>query len=121
VSEIVVLATFMTHPGKEAEAEEFLSELLAPTHGEAGCLLYAIHRGVDDPLRVAFVERWASRELLEQHIASEHIQNALDEVGRYFSHGPEIVFYEAIPGGETDKGSLAGHAESGLSSATSSE
>jgi quinol monooxygenase YgiN len=110
MSEVMVLATFMTHPGKEVEAERFLSDLLAPTHDEPGCLLYALHRGIDDPLKIAFVERWESRELLEQHIASEHIQTALGEVSDYFAVGPEIVFYEAIPGGHDDKGSIAGHA-----------
>jgi quinol monooxygenase YgiN len=69
-----------------------------------------VHRGLDDPRRIAFVERWESRELLEQHIANDHIQKALKEVGRYFAEGPDIVFYEAIPGGEPDKGSIAGHA-----------
>jgi quinol monooxygenase YgiN len=110
MSEVVVLATFTTHPGKEDAAARFLDELLAPTHAEPGCLLYAVHRGLDDPQKMAFVERWESRQLLETHIASDHIQNALAEVSEYFSHGPEIVFYEALPGGESDKGSVAGHA-----------
>jgi quinol monooxygenase YgiN len=110
MSEVVVLVTFVTRPGKEEEAERFLGELLAPTHSEPGCLLYAVHRGLDDPLRMAFVERWESRELLEQHIAGDHIQEALKVVDEYFSAGPEIVFYEAIDGGEPDKGSIAGHA-----------
>jgi quinol monooxygenase YgiN len=110
MSEVMVLATFVTHPGQEEEAQRFLAELLAPTHAEPGCLLYAVHRGLDDPLRMAFVERWSSRELLEQHIASVHIQDALKAVGDYFASGPDIVFYEALPGGEPDKGSIAGHA-----------
>jgi quinol monooxygenase YgiN len=111
MSEVVVIATFVTHPGKEDSAARFLDELLAPTHAEQGCLLYAVHRGLDDPQKMVFVERWASRELLETHIASDHIQDALKAVGDYFASGPEIVFYEALPGGEHDKGSIAGHAE----------
>ena len=110
MSEVVVLVNLVARPGKEAEGEQFLNELLAPTHAEPGCLLYALHRAVDDPQRIAFVERWESRELLEQHMASEHIQDALNDVGSYFSEGPEITIYEALPGGHSDKGSLAGHA-----------
>jgi quinol monooxygenase YgiN len=111
MSEVVVIATFLTHPGHEDAAARFLDELLAPVHAEAGCLLYAVHRGLDDPRKMVFVERWASRELLETHIASDHIRDALKAVGEHFESGPEIVFYEALPGGEADKGSIAGHAK----------
>ncbi|WCB94947.1 hypothetical protein DSM104299_03687 [Baekduia alba] len=110
MSEVVVIATFLTHPGQEDAAARFLDELLAPSHADPGCLLYAVHRGLDDPRKMVFVERWASRELLEEHIATDHIQDALKAVGDYFAAGPEIVLYEALPGGEADKGSIAGHA-----------
>lgn len=110
MSEVVVVASFVTHPGKEAAAEKFLTDLLAPTHAEDGCLLYAVHRGLDDPRRLVYVERWESRPLLDKHRDSEHIQTALSRVGEFFSETPDIVYYEAIPGGDADKGTIAGHA-----------
>jgi quinol monooxygenase YgiN len=110
MSEVVVIAELTAHPGKEADAEQMLSELLAPSHADAGCRLYALHRGIDDPQRFTFVERWASRTLLEQHIATKHIQDAIAGVPQFFSDGPDITVYEALPGGEDDKGSIAGHA-----------
>jgi quinol monooxygenase YgiN len=110
MSEVVVVASFAAQSGKEQEAEKFLWELLATTHAEAGCLLYALHRGLDDPRRIVYVERWESRPLLEQHLHSEHIQGALARVGEFFSEAPDIVYYEAIPGGDADKGTIAGHA-----------
>lgn len=110
MSEVVVLVSLVARPGKEPEGEKFLAELLAPTHEEEGCLLYSVHRGVDDPLLFAFVERWASRELLERHMASPHIKGAMERVGEFFSQGPQILLYDAIPGGAADKGSIAGHA-----------
>jgi quinol monooxygenase YgiN len=110
MSEVVVIASFIAQPGKEPEAEKFLWDLLATTHDEEGCMLYALHRGIDDPRRIAYVERWESRPLLEQHLASEHIQTALARVDEFFASAPDIIYYEAIPGGATDKGSIAGHA-----------
>jgi quinol monooxygenase YgiN len=114
VSEIVVIASFVAQPGKEQEAEKFLWDLLATTHTEEGCLLYALHRGVDDPRRMVYVERWGSRPLLEQHLYSEHIQTALSRVGEFFAEQPDIVYYEAISGGDADKGTIAGHAAGAL-------
>jgi quinol monooxygenase YgiN len=61
MSEVVVVGSFTVQEGKEEEATQAMAELMAPTHEESGCILYALHRGSDDPKRLAFVERWASR------------------------------------------------------------
>ena len=84
--------------------------LVEPTHREEGCILYALHQGVDDPRRLAFVERWASRELLDSHLASAHVQEVLTRVEELFGDSGEIVVYAPLPEGETGNGSLAAHA-----------
>jgi quinol monooxygenase YgiN len=109
MSEIVVVGSFTTRSGKEAEATEAFAALVEPTHGERGCLLYALHRGVDDPHRLAFVERWSSREALDAHLAAPHVQQVLVRSDELFEGG-EVVVYEALPGGEAAKGALAAHA-----------
>ena len=86
---------------------------MEPTHTEDGCILYALHRGADDPRRLAFVERWASREQLDAHLASAHVQQALGRVDELFGDSADIVVYDAIPAGEPAKGSLAEHAAKG--------
>jgi len=108
--EVVVVGSFSAQPGKEEEAVAALEALLEPTHGEEGCVLYALHRGTDDPRRLAFVERWESRELLDAHLASAHVTEALKRVEELFGDSADIVVYEPVPGGEPAKGSLAAHA-----------
>jgi quinol monooxygenase YgiN len=108
--EIVVVGSFTVQDGKEAEATEAFQALMAPTHDEDGCILYALHRGSDDPRRLAFVERWASRESLDAHLASPHIQDVLARAPDLFADGGDIVVYEAVPGGQATKGSIAAHA-----------
>jgi quinol monooxygenase YgiN len=110
MSEIVVVGSFTARPGKQAEAAEAFKALVEPTHREEGCILYALHQGVDDPRRLAFVERWASRELLDAHIASRHIQEILDRAEELFGDSGDIVVYEPLTGGDTKKGSIAAHA-----------
>jgi len=110
MSEVVVVGSFSARPGKEAEAVEAFKALVEPTHGEEGCILYALHRGVDDPRRLAFIERWTSRELLDAHLQSAHVREALERVEEIFGDSADIVVYESLPGGETKKGSLAAHA-----------
>ncbi len=110
MSEIVVVGSFTARPGREREAADAFVALMEPTHQEDGCILYALHQGADDPRRLAFVERWSSREALEAHLASPHIQEVLARAEELFSDGGDIVVYEARPGGETKKGSIAAHA-----------
>ena len=62
MSEVVVVGSFKAQPGKEAEGLEAFQALVAPTHAEDGCILYTLHQGSDNPSRLAFVERWESRE-----------------------------------------------------------
>ena len=110
MSEVVVVGSFTALPGKEAEGAEAFEALVAPTHAEDGCILYALHRGTDDPARLAFVERWASREALDAHLQSPHVAALLERAAELFGDSGDIVVYEALPGGETKKGSLAAHA-----------
>ena len=110
MSEVVVVGSFKAEPGKEAEALEALEALVEPTHAESGCVLYALNQGVDDPSKLAFIERWASREELAAHLASPHIAAILERAPELFGTSGDITVYEAVPGGETKKGSLAAHA-----------
>lgn len=108
--EVVVVGSFTAQAGKEAEAVEAFESLVEPTHREEGCVLYALHQGVDDPRRLAFVERWASRESHSAHMSSPHVQGVLARAEELFEPGGEVVVYESLPGGEPSKGSLAAHA-----------
>ena len=77
MSEIVVVGSFTAKAGMEEEAAAAFQALVEPTHGEQGCIFYALHRGAEDPRRLAFVERWESTELLQAHLDSDHVQAVL--------------------------------------------
>jgi quinol monooxygenase YgiN len=109
MSEVVVVGAFTARDGKESEAQQAFEALVTPTHGEDGCILYALHRGHDDPRRLAFIERWESKEKLEAHLESDHVKDVLTKVDDLFSSA-DITVYDAVPGGEEKKGSLAAHA-----------
>jgi quinol monooxygenase YgiN len=109
MSEVVVVGAFTAREGKESEAEEAFKALVDPTHAEDGCILYALHRGHDDPRKLAFIERWASKEAIDAHLESDHVKDVLTKVDELFSSA-DITVYEAVPGGQEKKGSLAAHA-----------
>jgi quinol monooxygenase YgiN len=105
--EIVVVGSLKSKPDRTTDTKAALSGLVAPTHEERGCILYALHQGVDDPTRFVFLERWSSREDLDAHLASAHISAFLRRTDELLAEPPEVTVYEPVPGGEPEKGVLA--------------
>ncbi|GAC1316115.1 MAG: antibiotic biosynthesis monooxygenase [Thermoleophilaceae bacterium] len=107
--EVVVVGAFTARPGKEEAAKQAFEALVEPTHKESGCILYALHQGADDSARLAFIERWASREELDAHLKSDHIADVLKHGDELFQ-ASDITVYSPLAGGQSKKGSLAVHA-----------
>ena len=93
---ITVVATFQARPGKEAELRKALIGLVAPTRKEAGCINYDLHSSPEDPAKFLFHENWTSKELLDAHLKSPHVQQLLPRVGELCVAFPEIKIWEKI-------------------------
>lgn len=108
MSEVVVVALFKAKEGREDEIAEGLRETTVQTHEEEGCLLYAVHRGAEDPSQFALIERWTSREALDAHLQMPHIQALGERAAEVLAETPQVSFLEALPTGDPAKGSIAG-------------
>jgi quinol monooxygenase YgiN len=106
MSEVVVVATLHGKPDRAAEFEAAYVELVASTHNEDGCLLYALHRSVADPAELVMIERWASREALEAHRTNPAIKQFSERTAEMVAAPAVVTVYEAIPAGEHTKGRL---------------
>ncbi len=102
--QVVVVATFVAKPDRADEIEQFGREVVAPTHGEDGCVKYALHRDTSDPNTFVLVEVWRSQEDLDQHFAQPHmalvaeLQDAIED--------SSVHFLEPVPYGDRAKGTL---------------
>ncbi|KMY85668.1 hypothetical protein BUMB_03112 [Candidatus Paraburkholderia calva] len=74
MSEVAVVAIFVAKPGKEEGLRRVLEANVEPTRKEAGALQYDLHRDIEEPRRFIFGERWASKDALDVHGQSAHIQ-----------------------------------------------
>jgi quinol monooxygenase YgiN len=74
MAELTVIARVKAKPGREAELERALQEVVGATHEEPGCLRYALHRSTEDPATFLLVERWASRAAHEEHRQTPHFK-----------------------------------------------
>jgi quinol monooxygenase YgiN len=105
VGEIVVVGVFTAKAGKEAEFEGALRALIKKAHEEPGCVRYALHRSLDDPAKLVMVERWASREALDEHVTRPYMRDAAG-LGELLAGMPVMVFCEPLPEGDAVKGAL---------------
>ncbi len=79
-----VIAHIHAKIGREEDLRKVLESFVAPTRLEEGCIRYDLFVDLDHPTKFTFIEEWASREALNNHGQSAHIQE-----GR--KHFPELL------------------------------
>jgi quinol monooxygenase YgiN len=81
---LTLVVLFRARSGQEAALGEALLGLLAPTRREAGCLVYDLHRSIEDPAVYFFHEIWESPAHLRAHDGTDHVRALLEDL-------PELV------------------------------
>lgn len=102
---LVVVAHLHARAGKEDDLLELLTSVIAATHDEEGCGLYALHRDVEDAQAFTMVEKWAGEEALGAHFETDHLKSLLARADELLDQPPVIKTHVAVPIGG-DKGAL---------------
>ncbi len=71
---IVLAVTYVIRAGHEAEAENYLRELISASRQEPGCRAYDVNRSTDDPRVFLIYERYDDEAALEAHRATPHFE-----------------------------------------------
>ncbi len=71
---LTIVAKITARPGDEAEVEDELRKLIAPTRAETGCITYDLHRSTEDPRVFLFYENWTSKPQWERHMKTPHLK-----------------------------------------------
>lgn len=108
MSEIVVVVVAQAKPGQGEAGLAAFAEVAVPTHAEEGCIAYAVHRSTSDPDQIVLVERWTSRQALDEHLATTHLQRFRASSAEIWAGPMTIVVTEPQPAGDPAKGTLAG-------------
>ncbi len=91
-----VVARLAAFPDKVAELKFLLLSIIEPTRQEQGYIKYELLQNQADPTDFTFVEEWESAALLEQHLASNHIQAAVQQLEGLAVGPPDIRRYELL-------------------------
>ena len=103
---VTVIAKATAKAGAEAQFEKVIREAIAPTHAEKGCIKYGLHRSIDNPRVFYMIEKWDSKESLDRHLRSTHIQKLFQVLPSCLEGSIEIQPLQAVPGGDPHKSSI---------------
>lgn len=77
---LTCIAKLKAKPGHEAVVKHELSQLLAPTRLEDGCIRYDLHVDNADPSVFMFYETWQSDAHLDRHMESDHLKRCIERM-----------------------------------------
>jgi quinol monooxygenase YgiN/GNAT superfamily N-acetyltransferase len=82
MTRIAVIARIKARSEYADEIRKQLSSLVEPTRTkDEGCIRYELYHDDEDPALFYFLEEWESRDSLQRHLASEHVQEHLKSAG----------------------------------------
>ncbi len=74
-----VIAQCQAKPGQADALRRVLHAAVAPSRGDAGVLSYVLNEDIKTPGRFFFVEHYASRDALKQHMQQPHFKTLVAE------------------------------------------
>lgn len=95
---VTIIGTVTGRPECRAELEAILTQQVAPTRAEAGCINYDFHVDAADDCVFVFYENWRSQDDLDQHMKMPHLQPLLSEIDRLLTRPVEIRHLRMIGG-----------------------
>ncbi len=95
---LVLAVTWMANPGHEKEVAIIFSKLEAASRQEPGCLMYVVHRHVDDSRRFFIYEQYRDAAATEAHRNSPHFQEYLVKGLRSIGERQQGELYRPLTG-----------------------
>lgn len=89
---------FTARPDTVEELRERLVTLVGLTRTEDGCLRYDLHEHPDDPLRLTFVEEWASRDAHAAHDRTPWVEDLRENLPRLLVGEPDVTVLRRVAG-----------------------
>lgn len=93
---IAVLAKIKAKAGKIEEVKAELAALIEPTRAEAGCVEYNLHVSDEDEAQFMFYEIWRSKEDLDKHIETPHLQGLLAKMGELVEGDLDVSIWKLV-------------------------
>ena len=91
-----VLARLVCKPEAVEPFAALLTDLVAKSKQEPGCVSYALYQRQDAPHVFQTVEAWKSAADADAHMGTPHVGAAVAAAGALFAQPPEIVAWNKL-------------------------
>lgn len=92
---LIVLGTVRLPPENLFEARLAMQEMIEASREEDGCISYSYAEDVLEPGLVRVSEVWRDQEALDEHFASEHLEEWRANWGRFDIHDRNLTLFKA--------------------------
>lgn len=92
---IVVTGAIVTDAARFDEVLKLSLEHVLRSRAEPGCLSHAVHRDIERPLRLVFVEEWADQDALLAHFAVPASRAFGKALATLATEAPTLQVYQA--------------------------
>ena len=94
---IIVTGSVVVRPDAIDEAVVVALEHVHRSRAEPGCLLHSVHRDVEDPDRLVFLEHWQDRATLDAHFAVPASGEFVRRLGELAVGPPTLEIFDTQP------------------------
>ena len=94
---LIVTGSVTARPDTIDELVAISLEHVERSRTEPGCLLHTVHRDVENPLRLVFLEHWADADSLRAHFAVPASNEFVKDARALASGATAISIFEATP------------------------
>jgi quinol monooxygenase YgiN len=93
---VTIIAKITAKQGKQEQVKNELLSLIEPTRSEEGCITYILHQDSDNDAVFMFYENWISKEALDKHLQTPHLQGLVAKAEELFAAPLEVKFYDML-------------------------
>ncbi len=90
---ITIVAPVRVKPGKTAEFEAIVVDLIKASRAEAGNVSYDLYRDLENGNILAFIENWRDRAAFDFHLDTPHFKKAAEQMAGCCEAGAEVHMY----------------------------
>lgn len=92
---IIVTGTVLAREGAFEDLLAIATEHVARSRAEPGCISHAVHRDIENPMRLQFVERWTDMAALTAHFGVPASGETVRAMTALAAERPSMAIYEA--------------------------
>ncbi|HUP84509.1 MAG TPA: putative quinol monooxygenase [Acidimicrobiales bacterium] len=94
---LIVTGSITARPDTIDEVTALCLEHVRRSREEPGCLLHSVHRDVEDPMRLVFLEHWTDVDALRVHFAVPASNQFVERATALAASASRVRIFEATP------------------------